>query len=201
MQIAYTLHNGAAAQIGIVVPGTTDEILIEAISKGDSNAMRMLFTRHNVRIFRFVLRLIGDNSVAEDVVSEVFLDVWRQAASFKARAQVLTRLLAIARNKAHSVLRRSSDLQHLEEEAVQLKEILTGDLRIVMQKKEKAAILVKSLKQLSASHREIIDLVYYHQRTIDEISKIIHVPTNTVRARIFHARKRIATMLTANGSI
>jgi DNA-directed RNA polymerase specialized sigma24 family protein len=86
-----------------------------------------------------VLRTIGDASIAEDVVSEVFLDVWRQAASFKARAQILTRLLAIARNKAMSVLRRSSDSQLDDEAAL----IPTVNPEIVIQKQEKDCNLAR----------------------------------------------------------
>jgi RNA polymerase sigma-70 factor, ECF subfamily len=62
--------------------------------------MQILFARHNVRVFRFVLRFVADKSAAEDIVSEVFLDVWRQAGRFQGRSQVTTWLLAIARNKA-----------------------------------------------------------------------------------------------------
>src|SRR5215470_17475316 len=87
---------------------TTDEALIAAIAKGDKRALQVLFGRHNVRVFRFVLRFLNDEAAAEDMVSEVFLDVWRQADRFEGRSQVSTWLLAIARNKALSVLRRRS---------------------------------------------------------------------------------------------
>jgi hypothetical protein len=89
-------------------PDTPDVALVRSIAAGDKHAMRILFARHNVRVFRFVLRLVGDNSAAEDLVSEVFLDVWRQAGRFQGRSQVTTWLLAIARNKALSALLRRS---------------------------------------------------------------------------------------------
>jgi RNA polymerase sigma-70 factor, ECF subfamily len=75
-----------------------------------------LFARHNVRLYRFLLRFVADKSTAEDPVSEVFLDVWRQAVGFQARSQVGTWLLAIARNKAMSVMRRRST-EELDEDA------------------------------------------------------------------------------------
>ena len=81
-----------------------DAALIRSIAVGNKDAMRILFTRHRVRIYRFVLRFVADGSTAEDLVSEVFLDVWRQAPDFRGRSQVGTWLLAIARNKALSTL-------------------------------------------------------------------------------------------------
>ena len=77
------------------VSDTSDAALIQSIAADDKRAMHILFTRHNVRVFRFVLRLVGDKSTAEDIVSEVFLDVWRQAGKFQSRSEVTTWLLAI----------------------------------------------------------------------------------------------------------
>ena len=71
--------------------------------------MQVLFARHHVRVFRFVLRLVRDEAKAEDLISEVFLDVWRQASRFEGRAAVSTWLLAIARFKALSILRRKRE--------------------------------------------------------------------------------------------
>ena len=65
--------------------GTSDEALIGAIAAGDRRAMQALYARHNVRLYRFVLRLTNDSSLAEDIVSEVFIDVWRGAQGFKAK--------------------------------------------------------------------------------------------------------------------
>jgi len=79
-----------------------DELLIGRIARGDRLAMQVLFARHHVRVYRFVLRLVGNPSVAEDLISEVFLDVWRQADRFEGRSAVSTWMLAIARFKAVS---------------------------------------------------------------------------------------------------
>ena len=95
---------------------TSDQTLIERIAAGDKLAMRVLFARHHVRVYRFALRLVRDETLAEDVIGEVFLDIWRQAATFEARAAVSTWLLAIARFKALSLLRRKGE-ETLDEEA------------------------------------------------------------------------------------
>src|SRR3954449_5189054 len=96
---------------------TSDEELIGRIASGDRLAMQVLFARHHVRVFRFVLRLVRDESRAEDLISEVFLDVWRQAGKFEGRSAVSTWLLAIARFKALSALRRRTDAELNEETA------------------------------------------------------------------------------------
>ena len=83
----------------------TDEIIIERIAAGDQLAMRTLFARHRTPIYRFAMRLLKSETAAEDVVSEVFLDVWRQAGRFQGRSTVSTWLLSIARFKAISAMR------------------------------------------------------------------------------------------------
>jgi RNA polymerase sigma-70 factor, ECF subfamily len=90
--------------------------LIARIAQGDRLAMQVLYRRHHVRVFRFGLRLVRDDQVAEDLVSEVLLDVWRQAGKFEGRSAVSTWLLAITRFKALSAIRRRKDCE-LEDEA------------------------------------------------------------------------------------
>jgi RNA polymerase sigma-70 factor, ECF subfamily len=79
-----------------------DDVLIARIAAGDRLAMHLLFTRHYVAIYRFVLHRLRDAGLAEDVTSEVFLDVWRYAGRFEKRAKVMTWMLAIARHKAYA---------------------------------------------------------------------------------------------------
>jgi RNA polymerase sigma-70 factor (ECF subfamily) len=177
---------------------TSDEALVLSIATGDKQALQVLFGRHNVRVYRFVLRFLNDEAAAEDLVSEVFLDVWRQANRFEARSQVSTWLLAMARNKALSALRRRST-EELDEEVAEFIEDPADNPEVTMQKKQRNSILADCLTQLSAAHREIIDLVYYHEKSIDEVAEIIGVPQNTVKTRMFYARKRIAELMNGKG--
>src|SRR5947209_20104887 len=87
----------------------SDEVLIRRIAGGDQLAMQTLFVRHRVALYRWLLRLVGDAALAEDLLSNVFLDVWRHAAKFEVRSSVSTWLLAIARHKAMSALRRRTN--------------------------------------------------------------------------------------------
>jgi RNA polymerase sigma-70 factor, ECF subfamily len=76
---------------------------------GGAIATRLLYVRHHVRVFRFVMRLVANESTAEEVVNEVFLEAWRHAQDFKGRSEVGTWLLSIARFKTISECRRRSD--------------------------------------------------------------------------------------------
>ena len=177
---------------------TSDDVLIGRIATGDRLAMQVLFARHHVRIYRFVLRLVRDESVAEDLISEVFLDVWRQADRFEGRSAVTTWLLSIARFKALSALRRRPD-EELDEETAGAIEDPSDDPEVALDKKDKGAIIRKCLTGLSAEHREIIDLVYYHEKSVEEVAEIVGIPENTVKTRMFYARKRLGELLKAAG--
>ena len=177
---------------------TSDEVLIGRIANGDRLAMQVLFARHHVRVFRFVVRLVRNESTAEDLISEVFLDVWRQADRFEGRSAVTTWLLSIARFKALSTLRRRPE-DELDEETAGAIEDPSDDPEVALEKKDKSAIIRKCLTGLSAEHREIIDLVYYHEKSVEEVAEIVGIPENTVKTRMFYARKKLAELLKAEG--
>ena len=177
---------------------TSDEVLIGRIANGDRLAMQVLYARHHVRVIRFVVRLVRNEATAEDLISEVFLDVWRQAGRFEGRSAVSTWMLAIARFKALSALRRRPD-EELDEEAAGAIEDPSDDPGTVLEKKDKSVMLRKCLTGLSAEHREIIDLVYYHEKSVEEVAEIVGIPENTVKTRMFYARKRLAELLKAAG--
>jgi RNA polymerase sigma-70 factor (ECF subfamily) len=177
---------------------TSDEALIGRIASGDRLAMQVLFARHHVRVYRFVLRLVRDEWKAEDLISEVFLDVWRQADRFEGRSTVSTWLLAIARFKALSALRRKPD-EELDDESAAAIEDDADDPEMALAKKDRSAVIRKCLTGLSTEHREIIDLVYYHEKSVEEVAEIVGIPENTVKTRMFYARKKLAEMLKAAG--
>ena len=190
--------NGVASGKGVRAEGTTDESLVAQIAKGDKRALQILYCRHNVFIYRFVLRFLSDEASAEDVVSDVFLAVWRRAGRFEGRSQVSTWLIAIARNKALSLM-RARTTEPLDEEIAESVEDPSDDPEMILQKEQRRAILQDCLTQLSAVHREIVDLVYYHGKKIEEAATILGVPLNTVKTRMFYARKRIGELIAAKG--
>jgi RNA polymerase sigma-70 factor (ECF subfamily) len=124
--------------------------------------------------------------------------VWRQAGRFEGRSAVSTWLLAIARFKALSALRRRPD-EELDDETAAGIEDTSDNPETVLEKKDKSALIRKCLTGLSAEHREIIDLVYYHEKSVEEAAEIIGIPEATVKTRMFYARKKLAELLKAQG--
>ena len=104
--------NAAARKNIAAARATSDEMLLADIAKGGRTSMHVLYSRHNVRVYRFVLRIVRDTTMAEDLVSQVFLDVWRTASQFEGRSQVSTWLLSIARFKALTALRERGSRDH-----------------------------------------------------------------------------------------
>jgi RNA polymerase sigma-70 factor (ECF subfamily) len=177
---------------------TLDTDLIRRIAAGNKLAMQLLYKRHNVRLFRFALRFIRNKPAAEDLAQEVFLDVWRKADEFDGRSEVSTWLLAIVRNKALTVLRqRSAD--HLDEDAAACIADSADTPEMATQKAQARSITCKCLTQLPPAHREIIDLVYYHGKSIEDVARIVRIPGNTVKTRMFYARKHLAELLCGQG--
>jgi len=188
----------AAGRRSPTAKDNSDEALIAKIASGNRLAMQVLFARHHARIYRFVLRLIGSEALAEDVTSEVFLDVWRQAHRFEARSAATTWLLAIARYKALAEMRRRYEAS--DEGTVDASDP-ADDPEATFETKHRGEILRNCLTRLSPRHREIIDLVYYHEKSVQEAADILGVPGNTVKTRMFHARKKLSQLLEAQGVV
>ena len=164
------------------------------IASGDKAAMHMLFSNHYVAVYRFVLRRLRDKASAEDVTSDVFLEVWRQAGRFEGRSAVLTWILAIARHKAFSARPRLDQSPFDEIRAdVSLDNADAPDT--ILQMQDRNTLLRKCLTRLSAQHREIIDLVYYQEQSVEEVATILGIPRNTAKTRMFYARQRLADEL------
>jgi RNA polymerase sigma-70 factor, ECF subfamily len=175
-----------------------DELLIARIARGDRLAMQVLFARHHVKVYRFVLRLMRDEMAAEDVISDVFLDVWRQASKFEGRSAVSTWLIAIARFKVLSSLRKRRE-EGLDDETAQSIAEPSDNPELAFEKLDKGERLRKCLAALSPEHREIIDLVYYHEKSVEEVAQIVGIPENTVKTRMFYARKKLGELCKAAG--
>jgi RNA polymerase sigma-70 factor, ECF subfamily len=184
----------AAAEWAAARESSSDETLTRRIAAGDQSAMRALFARYRVRVYRWLLRLVDDEALAEDLLSEVFLDVWRHAASFEARSSLSTWLLAIARCKALSARRRRTDAE-LDEATVSTVPDTTDDPEVTLQKENRAEALRRSLPRLSPEHREVIDLAYYHGKSVKEIAEIVSTSEATVKTRMFYARRKLAELV------
>jgi len=175
---------------------SSDEMLVERISAGDKLAMQVLFARHRTPVYRWLYRLVDNETVAEDLLSDVFFDVWQQAGRFEGRSAVSTWLLSIARFKALSARRRRT---HAElDEVIEATVADSADnAEVVLEKKHQDEMLRDALTKLSPEHREIIDLVYYHEKSVDDAADILSIPRATVKTRMFYARKKLAELVQA----
>jgi RNA polymerase sigma-70 factor (ECF subfamily) len=192
-KLAYAVRNATEAE-----ENTSDAMLLKHVAEGDKAAMHILFARHRTKVFRFVQRMVRNPAIAEDLVSQVFLDVWRCANRFENRARVSTWLLSIARFKAINTLRRrayeSADLEDVPKIAD------TADTpEAALDRKETNGILQACISKLSPAHREIIELFYYREKSAAELSETIGIPLATVKSRIFYARKQLAKSLVGAG--
>jgi RNA polymerase sigma-70 factor (ECF subfamily) len=173
---------------------SSDEILVEQIAAGSKPAMQALFVRHRTYVYRWLLRLVSNETLAEDLLSEVFLDVWRQAGRFECRSSVSTWLMSIARHKALSARRHRTEAELDEKIAVTVADPADGP-EVALQEKERDELLRRALTRLSPERRQVIDLVYYHEKSVDEVAQILDVPPATVKTRMFYARKKLAELV------
>ena len=198
MQITSSLNSISTQQATSIKRGASDESLVTSVSKGSAAALEMMFTRHEAAVYRFVLGLTKNASLAEETVSEVFLEVWRGAGNFEGKCQVTTWLFAIARNKAVAWLRRQKEFQ-LDECSALAIEDLADDPEESFAKQERSSIILHCLSKLPPAHRNIINLYYLHEKSVPEVANFIGIPASTVKTRMFYARSRMMDLLEQAG--
>jgi RNA polymerase sigma-70 factor, ECF subfamily len=169
---------------------SSDEILVEPIAAGN-RLCRLCSLGIGAPSITGLFGSSAMRRLAEDLLSEVFLGVWRQAACFECRSSVSTWLLSIARHKALSAHRHRTEAE-LDEKIEATVADPTDDPEVALQEKNRDELLRRALTRLSPEHRQVIDLVYYHEKSVDEVAQIIEVPTATVKTRMFYARKKLA---------
>lgn len=176
----------------------TDVDLMSRIARKDRLALRSMFARYHMRLYRYLVRLTQNDAVAEDLVNEVFLNVWRKADGFQGKSAVSSWLFSIAHNRAVSELRKRTE-ERLDEAAAMAVADDADTPETVSMKADKADAIRRCLDALSADHREVIDLVYYQDKSVREVAEIVGVPENTVKTRMFHARRQLSHLLREAG--
>jgi RNA polymerase sigma-70 factor, ECF subfamily len=198
MQIGNTQSSPSINLKALAPSNVSDKVLIQLIADGDKRAFKLLYARHHMRVLRFVIRLVGNESVAEEVVNDVFLQTWRHAQEFKGNSQVATWLLAIARFRAISECRRRSEDQ-LDEGAAAVIEDPSDTPSISMEKHERSDLLQKCMAKLSPIHRDVINLIYYQGKKVEEVAQFTGAPISTIKTRMHYARGRMAELLAEAG--
>ena len=188
-------HTGEAAPTA----AGPEAALIAAIAKGDATAVKRLYALTHMRLFRYLVRTVRNEAAAEDVMNEVYLAVWQNAARYEGRSSAMTWLLSIAHNKAISSLRKRREATGMDEEAAA--EIADDDDTpdVVEQKRDKGQAIRACIDKLGPDHKSVVDLVYYQERSVAEVAEILGIPEATVKTRMFYARKKLSELMLAAG--
>ena len=173
-----------------------ETVWIRKIASGDRAAFEELFLAYKRRLLGYLYRMTGDAARAEELASDVLVEVWKSAGRFQARSSVSTWIFGIAHHKAVDELRRRSG----QGTSVEVPE----DLVDSAESPERAAIvddrnirLRAVLQQLTPEHREVLELTFFQGRLVEEIAGILSCPVNTVKTRMFYARKKLRELLAA----
>jgi RNA polymerase sigma-70 factor, ECF subfamily len=175
------------------MPGSTDlrsladEYLMQLVQRGDPRAFELVYDRHSGAAFSLAYRMVGRGNVAEDVVQEAFLSIWRSGARYeRARGSVRTWVLGIVHHRAIDQLRRSSvhDKRRASDEG--LEERLESGERTENEvaRREEAASIRSAMDTLPADQSHVIELAYFGGFTHTEIAGILEAPVGTVKGRM-----------------
>lgn len=168
-----------------------DADLLKRVGGGEEQAFEVLYRRHSEPLYNYLLRLVNEPAIAEDLLQETFLLVWRSAAQFRGGAQVRTWLFKIAHNSAVSWLRK----QRVQVDWETLEPLLqdgTMSLESLALQNLNAARVQRALAQLSARHRPVVELAFVQEFSYREIAEILQIPEGTVKSRMSTALKLLA---------
>lgn len=195
-------HSPGGKQRAETASKLSDEMLMELISNGDQQAFSHLYLRYQPRLVKYCARVLRDDlAQAADLVDEAMFDVWRSAENFAGRSKVSTWIYSIARNKVVSWLRKTSELT-LDDES-----ILDAMIDPAANPHEELALddmkqqLLRLMDQLTEEHREVIKLTYFEDKSVKEVAEMLAISENTVKTRMFYARKRLAQLLEKAGIV
>jgi RNA polymerase sigma-70 factor (ECF subfamily) len=171
---------------------------IERIAEGDRGAFENLYNAYQTRLFRYLSRMVNDANLAEELTNDVMVAVWKGAAGFKGQSKPSTWLFGIARHKALNELRRPRPMTVEVETASAVAASETGPEGIADRNSVRQNIQ-RALEDLSPEHREVVELTFFQGLTYQEIAEIMQCPINTVKTRMFHAKKRLQEALRKRG--
>lgn len=188
------------------MPEQTDNELIQAYTKGDTQALSLLLSRYTGPLYRFVVRLCGDGATAEDLVQETCLKAWRKLSSFQKDRSFKTWIFTIARNTTFDYLKKKKAIpfstlneQSMIEEAFE--DQIEDDRPLppeLLERTDRAQLLEVALKELPEQSRTVILLHEGQDMTFQEISETVNEPLNTVKSRY---RRALLSLRTALGRL
>jgi len=175
-----------------------EAVLMQRMAAGDRDAFAELYRQLERPLFGYLMKLVRERDMAEDVLSETMLEVWRQAGRFEGRSSVSTWVFSIAHHRAVSRFRKRRESALDEGYAATIADDAPmPDQRV--QAMGMSRLLTRLMEQLSFEHREVIHLAYYQEFSVQEIADALGLPPNTVKTRMFYARQRLKALLAESG--
>ncbi|MBK8452768.1 MAG: sigma-70 family RNA polymerase sigma factor [Thiofilum sp.] len=190
------------AEVTEVTKPTDDDILLAQVALGDRDAFSKLYLKYQPRLVSYCARLLNDDlAQAADIVDEAMFDVWRSAGRFEGKSKPSTWIYSITRNKLISWLRKTSEVTLGDDESllamIDPANSLEDELALTDMKQQ----LVRLMSQLTTEHREVLRLTYFEDKSVKEVALLLGISENTVKTRMFYARKRLAQLLEKAGIV
>jgi RNA polymerase sigma-70 factor (ECF subfamily) len=170
-----------------------DARLIERIRLQDLRAFEQLYRAYHPRLSRFIANILRRTPAVEEVLNDTMLVVWTHADRYNGKSQVSTWIFAIAYRKALKALRRADE--PVEDKLAESRPSPEPGPEQRLGEREVQAVLLKAIGELSADHRAVVDLTYFHEAGYREIAEIMDCPVDTVKTRMFHARRHLRSRL------
>jgi RNA polymerase sigma-70 factor (ECF subfamily) len=167
--------------------------LIERVSRSDVRAFEELYRLYHPRLTRFLLNILRRPQLVEEVLNDTLLVVWRRADSYNHASKVSTWIFAIGYRKALKALRKLDD--PVEDEQAAARESPDAGPEQLLGRRQIGEVLAGAMRSLSAEHRTVVDLTYFHEMCYREIAEIMDCPVDTVKTRMFYARRHLKSML------
>jgi RNA polymerase sigma-70 factor (ECF subfamily) len=174
-------------------------VLLERIIDGDRKAFEDLYKLYYPRLYRFILRITRESEHIEELIQETLLFVWQQPERFNFTSKVSTWVFGIAYLKSLKAMSKASQRSN-DSDIDEWHETLGDPLANLAEKIENQDWLNQALNSLSPDQRAVIELTFYHDLPYQDIAQILDCPENTVKTRMFHARKKLQAFAQAQGS-
>jgi RNA polymerase sigma factor (sigma-70 family) len=176
-------------------PVEEDQLIVKRIAGGERHALTELYLRYQRPLFNYLLQLTPDHGLAEELLQDTLVAVWKSAPTFENRSSVLTWLIGIARRQAHNTLRqrRLPLMYETELEELAATEPDPEDFTLASVARDE---LVEAFKQLAPVHREVLALILIQDQSYEETANILRIPVGTVKSRLSKAKRILRTLLT-----
>src|ERR687886_814313 len=178
---------GQAGDASARLRALADEDLMQLVRRGEADAFEVVYARHADAAYSLAYRMCGARGVAEDVVQEAFLAVWRSGARYdRARGSVRTWVLGIVHNRAIDALRRSMvhDRRRASDEGIEERFEATERTDVEVARRDEARSIRSVLDGLPAEQCKVIELAYFGGFTHTEIAEMLDTPVGTVKGRM-----------------